>query len=220
MSETGGAGTTPIEGDGTLERAIDRAIRRAISVDMPSVQDAVQRLRAQHPNAPIARLAAKIYARAARRGAALGFATGLPASLLFALPSATVDALAMLRLELGAAAKIAMFFEPKFLEEPDAVWELFVPILGASLAAHFLREVGVDADAGVTRGVIRPHLAGNDLKTFQHFVFRAFGKRITQKAVLSKSVPIVGAMVGGGWDYFELKLQGARVTRYFEGRRL
>jgi len=44
---------------------------------------------------------------------------------------------------------------------------------------------------------------------------KVFGKRVLQRTFITKTVPIVGGVIGAGWNWIEIKLQGKRVIRYF-----
>lgn len=63
------------------------------------------------------------------------------------------------------------------------MWELFVPILGATKAS-----------------------------------LKIFGKKILQKTILSKTIPVVGAVISGGWNFAETKVVGGRVIAYLNGQ--
>ena len=39
---------------------------------------------------------------------------------------------------------------------------------------------------------------------------------VTEKALVSKTVPLIGAGIGAGWNYLELKAVGNRAVRYFQ----
>lgn len=56
------------------------------------------------------------------------------------------------------------------------------------------------------------------LKKFKDVMLKYFAMKVTQKAVITKTLPVVGGLIGGGWNYVELRLVGGRVVNYFEGR--
>jgi len=66
-----------------------------------------------------------------------------------------------------------------------------------------------------TKQLIRKYLSKGALKTFQRVMLKIFGKKVLQQTLITKTVPIVGGVIGGSWNWIEMKLQGKRVIRYF-----
>lgn len=124
----------------------------------------------------------------------------------------------MLRMHMHAAATVACIYDPYFLDDPLAPYELLVPVFGASVASQVLREAGVQAARHITRQLVRRFIRRNMLKLVKRVALKYFGKKVTQKLIVTKTVPVVGAVVGGGWNYGEMKVTGKRVIDYFEGR--
>jgi len=56
------------------------------------------------------------------------------------------------------------------------------------------------------------------LKAFQKIMLKYFGIKVTQKGVTTKTLPIVGGLIGGAWNYIEDGSIKRRITDYFEGR--
>ena len=200
--------------------ALEKAIGWALSVDGPAIQAEVTGLRSEQPEASPEELARNLFARQSWKAAAVGFGSGLPANLAAAIPLAIVDAATVLRLEVVAAAKVATIYEPGFLDNPEAPWELLLPIFGADVASQALKEMGVQGGKQVTKQVIRKYLSKETLKAFERFMLKYFGMKVTQKGVLTKTLPVVGGLIGGIWNLVEVRLLGNRVIAYFEGRAL
>jgi len=194
---------------------LDKLMRWALTFDPATVRAEIDVLHARYPGLEREELARKIYTRQAWKAAALGFATGLPGNLLIALPAGAADAVAMLRLEASAAVKVATIYEPEYLDDHEPQYELLVPIFGAGVLSQALREAGVLAGREATRRIIRKYLSKGTLKAFQSVLLKVFGKRVLQRTVITKTVPIVGGVIGAGWNWIEIKLQGKRVIRYF-----
>jgi hypothetical protein len=68
----------------------------------------------------------------------------------------------------------------------------------------------------LTRQAILKFLQTGGITTFRRIMLRYFGLRITKRGLMTRVVPLVGGVVGGGWNYVELKVVGDRVYRYFE----
>jgi len=194
---------------------LDKVMRWALTFDPAVVRAEVEVLHARYPSIDQEDLGRKIYTKQAWKAAAMGFVTGLPGNLLVALPAGAADAIAMLRLEATAAVKVATLYEPTYLDSHEPQYELLVPIFGAGVVSQALREAGVLAGRQATKALIRKYLARGTLKTFQSVMVKAFGKKVLQRTLITKTVPIVGGVIGGSWNWIEIKLQGRRVIRYF-----
>jgi hypothetical protein len=46
---------------------------------------------------------------------------------------------------------------------------------------------------------------------------KRLGVRITQKAVATKAIPVVGASIGGAWNWLEIQAIGDRAINYHAG---
>ena len=197
-----------------------KALSLAVDVDVASTKSYVAELRKAHPGKSKAELAAVLFSQASWRAMGQGVLFGLPSNPFVAIPAALADAAAMLRLEVVAAARTALLYDEGFFDEEDAAWELLVPVFGLGAVSQLLREAGVRASMGVTRQLIKRYLSKEALKAFQRAMLRIFGLRVTQRAVITKSLPVVGAVIGGGWNWLELRLLRGRCVGYFEGRAL
>lgn len=100
------------------------------------------------------------------------------------------------------------------------MWELLVPVLGITSGSQLLREFGIAGGQQLTKNMIRRYLAKDGLKQFQRLVLKLFGKKVLQRGLITKSVPIVGGAIGGTWNFVEVKIQGKRVIRYCSGEPL
>ena len=46
-------------------------------------------------------------------------------------------------------------------------------------------------------------------------MLKYFGIKVTQKGIITKTLPIVGGMIGAGWNAVEVELIKRRVISYF-----
>jgi hypothetical protein len=191
-----------------------------VDVDVPATKAAVADLRARNPNLSNDDLAGQIFSKARWKGAATGVLTGLPANPWVSVPAAAADMAAMMRLEVSAAAHVALLYDPDFFEDEASALELLVPVLGMNATSQAMRELGVRGAMGVTRQTIRSVLTKQTLRTFQRIMLKYFGIKVTQRALITKTLPIVGGIVGGGWNWVEMTAVGTRCVAYFEGRPL
>ena len=202
------------------KNVIKRAFEWALSVDAIRAKKQLAQLRAKHPKASNRQLAWKMIRRARWWATGAGAATGLPANPWVSVPAAVADVGAVLRVEISLAARIALLYDESYFDEETAPYELLVPIFGARATSEALKEMAVRGGMGVSRQVIKKYLSKETLKQFKKIMLKYFGLKVTQKAVVTKTLPIVGAVIGGGWNFSELTVVGKRVVRYFENEEL
>lgn len=59
-------------------------------------------------------------------------------------------------------------------------------------------------------------MSKESLKQFKKVTLKYFGLKVTQKGVITKTVPVVGGLIGGVWNWVEVSVIKARTVRYFE----
>lgn len=198
--------------------ALSNVLGWVVGINDGEAADDVKRLRAQNPTATNADLARKLFAAARTKATGVGVLTGLPANPWVMVPAAIADLATVLRIETEAVARVALLYDPSFFEQPDAAWELLVPVFGIDALSQFLRDLGVLGSMGVTRQLVRQYLSKETLRSFQKVMLKYFGMKVTQKGVLSKTLPLVGAVIGGGWNFAEVTILTKRTIAYFENR--
>ena len=65
-----------------------------------------------------------------------------------------------------------------------------------------------------TRQVVRQLIDQGGLQLINAVVTRVFGRRVTQRALLTKTVPLVGCVIGGTWNAIEVRMIRNRTLRY------
>lgn len=209
--------TTHARAEATKKGALVRSIEWVVRVDVDAAQTRVADLRGAYPHESAAGLAAKVYEGLAWKAALTGVVAAVPNNPLAALPASSAEVLWLLRKQVQTAAEVALIFDPHFFDHPDAGWSLLVPVLGVSALSGALKEAGIAAGRTASKRVITKKLRGSALRAFKRVVLKTFGKKITKKAILTKTVPIVGALIGGTWNFAEVKVQKRRVLAYFAG---
>ncbi len=198
--------------------ALSKALAWAVGIDSSEAIDHVSRLRAEHPAASNQDLAERLFAAARWKATGVGVVTGIPANPWLMVPAAAADLATVLRIETETVARVALIYDPAFFERPDAAWELLVPVFGIEAFSQFLRNLGVVGSMTVTRQLVREYLSKQTLRTFQKVMLKYFGLKVTQKGIIAKSVPIVGIMIGGGWNFGEVTFLRRRTIAYFQNR--
>ncbi|MDI3290682.1 hypothetical protein [Polyangium sp. 15x6] len=206
--------------DKSNDSLIRKAFDWAMSVDRDEELFFVNELARKYPTRNRRELADKIIGRARWWGVGSGVVTGLPANPWVAAPAAIGDVGAMLRAEVVMAARIALLFDPRYLDDGEPPYELLVPIMGSRAASEFMRELAIRGGMGTSRQAIKKILTKETLKQFKRIMLKYFGLKVTQRGIITKTLPIVGGVIGGTWNYAEVKIVGDRVYSYFEGKAL
>jgi hypothetical protein len=199
-----------------LTKLLARALDVALKIDRESELAYVRVLRERHPTKDRRALAELLITRARWWGAGAGFTTGMPASPWTALPAAVADAGAMLRLEALLAVRIALLFDETFLDEGGKPYEVLVPIFGGRAAGEVLREGAIRGAVGGTRAGISKLLTGTALARLQRIMLKYFGLKVTERGILTKTLPVVGGVIGAGWNFGEIHVVGRRTYQYFD----
>lgn len=193
-----------------------KSLEWVVDIDPPAIIASVEAERVKSPNSSNRKLADAAFSRARWKATATGIATGLPANPWVAVPAATLDVATTLKLEVLAAARVAVIYDKSFFEDQDAVWELLIPIFGINVGSQAFRQLGIRGGMGATRAAIRKYLSKETLKQFQKLMLKYFGIKITQKGVITKTLPIVGGVIGGTWNFIEVGRIKNRTIEYFE----
>ncbi len=199
-------------------KALAKSLDWVLDIDPPAIITSVKSERESSPYASNKALVDKVFSSAKWKATSTGFVTGLPANPWASVPISAVDVAATLRSEVSAVARAAVIYDEKFFDDLDAKWELLLPVFGLSLGSQFLREVGVRGGMEVTRVLIKQYLSKETLKQFKIIILKYFGIKVTEKAVITKTLPIVGGLIGSTWNYIEVNQVQKRTIDYFNAR--
>lgn len=197
-------------------RALMKALEWVVDIDPPAIAASVAAERNKNLGISNKQLACKAFSKARWKATSTGVMTGLPANPWVAVPAATTDVAITLRTEVYAAARTAIIYDDTFFDDEDAKWELLIPVFGLNVGSQFAREIGIRGGMGVTRTAIRKYLSKETLKAFKKIMLKYFGIKVTQKGVITKTIPIIGGLIGGGWNYIEVGRIKSRTIAYFE----
>jgi hypothetical protein len=199
-------------------KALMKVLEWVIDIDLAVIVASVAAERNQHPELTNQQLAGNAFSHARWKATYTGLVTGLSANPWVALPAATTDVAVTLKTEVYAAARTAIIYDASFFDDEDAKWELLIPVLGLNVGSQFARELGITGGMGITRAAIRQYLSKETLKAFQKLMLKYFGLKVTQKGMITKTLPIIGSLIGGGWNYLEVSNIKSRTIGYFENK--
>lgn len=222
----------PVDGQSDSKpSAITRAVRWALSVNPSECRKkAVGLLRrylqvgpssgAQggggHSNGPTdrdirRRIAEKVVGEFAKKGAAAGFITGMPANIAASVPMAIADTGTLLHFYSTINAMVGYLADPNYYEQENWQDDIIIILAGAS---QILRELAIEGEKHTAKTLIKQHIRKGALKALQRWILKWFGKKLTQRAIITKTVPIIGGGIGGTWNYFEVTIIGKRIIKY------
>lgn len=183
--------------------------------DPDQCRKAAEELVARNPNLTREDLARHAVASAQGWAAGAGAATGVVANPMIALPAAVADMAAVLRIEGTMAGTIAALIDPASLDNPNTFPADVLAIVFPGAVSQALRQLGVRWGQRITQELIRRYLSEGLVKSVTRLASRYLFVHVTEKAIVSKTVPLVGAGIGAGWNYLEVKAVGARAVNYY-----
>jgi hypothetical protein len=133
--------------------------------------------------------------------ASAGAATGVVANPLIALPAAAADMAAVLRIEGTMAGTIAALIDPASLDHPNTFPADVLAIVFPGAVSQALRQIGVRWGQKISQELIRRYVSEGLMKSVTRLASRYLFVHVTEKAIVSKTVPLIGA---GNWRGVEL----------------
>lgn len=200
----------PAESTSLALRVLD-----VITPDPESCRQAAAKLAADFPGMTKEQRAAHATKRAKQVCAAVGGGMGLFSSPLSAIPAAAADVTVTLKTEAYLAGVIAAILDPDSLNDPTTFRADIFAILFPSAATQALREVAMKAGQATTKTLIRRYISKDVLKALIKFAAKYLGIKLTQRAILTKAIPLVGSVIGAGWNWVEVQRVGKRAVEYY-----
>lgn len=172
-------------------------------------------LRDAYPEASADELVERSIKTAKRWAAVYGVGSGVATNPAAMIPAAAADMGLTLRAEAHLAGVIAVLKTPSSSDHVDSFHAEILAVMFPNAVSQALREVGVQAGKATTRTLVRKYVSGNLLKAIIAFAAKYLGIRLTQRAIISKSVPLVGAAIGATWNWIDVERCGRRAQKYF-----
>jgi hypothetical protein len=191
-----------------------RAVEWALAVPEQSCRTRVDRRRVEQAPAAAKAIAERMVKACAWKAGVEGFVTSFGSNVLIALPAALGDLLTMLHFYARLTAEIGYLADPHYFEDPAWRIDAYATVLGPQVFSRIAREVGVPVSRHLTTVGARRLLTQEVIMGVQRWMPRWLGRRITQHGLATKVVPIVGGLVGGVWNYVEMRKVGRRIIRY------
>jgi len=202
------------EGGDDSRRLIERAVDYAFTADPAAYLAYVGEKRRAHPHDSPRELAERIVQTYAQKGALEGFVTGLPANPVLAVGGAVADMAVLLRFYTTLTAVVGYLADEKYFDDPDWRHHAFFVLAGPKVVARVIGDAARAGGKQVSKRVIRRYLSKGVLAALKRFLLKWFGKKVTQRAIIAKTIPLVGGLIGGVWNYSEIAIIGKRIVRY------
>ncbi|MFO0646931.1 MAG: hypothetical protein U0326_11890 [Polyangiales bacterium] len=174
-----------------------------------------QELRDAYPEAGADELVERAIKTAKRWAAIYGVGSGVATNPFAMVPAAAADMGLTMRAEAHLTGVIALLKVPSLADDTDGFHTDVLAVMFPNAVSQALREVGVQAGKATTRTLIRKYISGNLLKAIIAFAAKYLGIKLTQRAIISKTVPIVGAAIGATWNWIDVERCGRRAVKYF-----
>ena len=195
---------------------LHQAFELITDIDKEKVRNAVKKARMDNPLMSDLELATYFFDQSRLKAAAAGFGLGVAGNPLAIVPSAIADITITTKTEVFAAACAAETFHEGFLDSETARMELLVPVFGMGAMDQLAAELGIRAGKELTKDLIKKHLSKETLKQFKKIMLKYFGIKVTQKGIITKTLPIVGGFIGASWNAIEVSVMKNRVIKYLQ----
>jgi len=170
-----------------------------------------------YPNRSPAELVELATKKARRRAAGTGVVSGLFGNPFAMLPAAAVDIYAVLKTEASLAGVVAALMDPETLNDEDTFQTDIISILFPAVISNVLQPAGAHVGRHASRLLIRRYVSGDVLRLVIKAALKYLGIKLTQRALITKAVPLFGIVIGGTWNWLEVRQLGRRALRYHQG---
>jgi len=191
-----------------------------IRFDAATVRERVEAMRRRWPDDSSFALAKRAFDQAGLWVIGAGVVTGLAANPLLGVVGTLADLSITVRTQIFAAACAAELLIPGFLDAETARQELLLPIFGTGVISQVGLELGVKALNTASREVVVKLLKRQGAEIVNRVTARALGRRAMQQGLLTKTLPVLGGLLGGGWNAVEVRLVRDRTLRYLTNHSL
>lgn len=196
--------------------SVDQVLQWVVP-DIDDCREAAAQMRLREPELTPEAIAYKAVQGARKWAMAAGAASGIASSPLTFLPAAVVDAAAMLRIEGRLAGVVAALLDPSSLDDPDAFRRDVLAVVFPGVVSQVLRRIGVRVGEQAAKRLVERAVTRGVLKEVVEHVTKLLGVTVARKALVTKTVPLVGAGIGAAWNWAELQAIGRYAIQYHTG---
>ena len=177
-------------------------------------------LGAAHPGKTSKELAELAIKHARRWAAVTGVISGLPGNPLAMLPAAAADAFIVMKSKAKLAGVVAALIAPDGLNDEETFRTDILALMFPAAVSQALQVMGVQVGRHTSKVLIRRYISKNLLKEIVRLAIKYLGLKLTQRALLTKAVPLVGGLIGGTWNWLDVRRMGNQSVAYHQGEEL
>jgi hypothetical protein len=160
-------------------------------------------------------LARRLIAGTSWKTGGIGVAAGIPASPFSAVPASVADVAVCLRMEARMVARIALLFNERYFEARYARYEVLIPMLGEHFERQFRARCARQGTTQTAGSGFRQLLTHELLSELKQSALTYVLAMIAERAVVANSLPIIGGVIGGSWNFVQTHVVGWRSYKYF-----
>src|SRR6185436_16274043 len=113
---------------------------------------------------------------------------------------------------------VAALLDPDSLDDAERFRADVVAVVFPAAVSQALRHLGVRAGEQLTKNLVRRSAEKGGLETLLKLAGKVLGARLPTKALITKSVPLIGIGIGAGWNWLEASAVGRRAIAYHTGQ--
>lgn len=205
------------EDKGALIKWMDNYIEKVAISHQPDISNYVGKLREQNPGISNLKLSMKITGRKSFKNGLVGAATGVGG--LITLPvSVPTDLIVTWKMQIYLALTIAHIYGHTS-DTTDLKTDVYLILVGNS-SKEALKRFGIEIGKAVTQKAIQKNVTKEVMKKIWKYIPQKIITKAGQKSLtsFSKMVPLIGAPIGFGFDYFATKALGKMAIKYYSGQ--
>jgi hypothetical protein len=181
-------------------------------------REKAEQLRTSYPKLAPEELAKKAVKQAKTLLAVTGGLSGIVSNPLAMVPLAAAEMTLVLNREAKLAGVVAALLEPEVLKDGDAFSADILTILFPGAVSQALSQFAVRAGQQTSKVLIRKYLSKDVLKAIIKFAMKYLGLKLTQRALITKAIPLVGGVIGATWNWVEVQSVGKRAINYYKDK--
>jgi hypothetical protein len=197
--------------------ALSRFFDWVVSTEPEKVSAYVDKLRSQNPGISDDNLAKKIVSRKTLKNGLVGGITGIPGilSLPVTIPA---DLVASWRIQAFMAMCVAYVYGHT-AETTDLKTDLYLIFAGDS-AKEALKRIGIEVGKTLTKKGVQKYITREVMKKIWSVLGRKIITKAGEKSLTSfmRMVPLVGGVIGFGFDWAYARTVGKFAIKYYSGR--
>lgn len=208
-----------VNGDAVEDKrnALQKIFDWVINVDAKDIEQYIEKLRSQNPGITDDALAAKIVSRKSMKNGLVGAATGVGGFITLPI-TVPADVAASWRIQATMVYALARVYGHT-QDTTDLKNDLYI-VLAFDSAKEALKSLGIAAGKAVTRRMIQKHVTREVMVKIWAVLGRSIVTKAGTKSLTSvmRWVPLVGAPIGFGFDWFATRTVGRNAIKYYSGR--